>query len=148
MSIDNSALDLLAGGGSSAKFSTIGEVHKGEVVSAVRTQQTDFDTGLPKSWDNGDPMWQVVITLQTAERDADDATDDGIRKIYAKGEMLKAIQRGLKEAGATLEVGGTLAIEYTGDGEAKKRGMSPPKLYRAQYKAPSPVTAEAAESLI
>lgn len=145
MTIDSSAIDMLSQSGRSAKFTQIGDIVKGSVVSMTKTQQTDFDTGELLFWDNGDPRWQLVIALQTDDRDADDATDDGVRKLYAKGAMLKAIQGAFREANATPDVGGTLAVEYIGDGEAKKRGMSPPKLYRAQYKAPSVIAAEVSD---
>lgn len=145
MTIDSSATDLLEGGGTSFKFQTVGDIAKGAVVSATAVQQKDFTTGKPKFWDDGNPMMQLVITLQTDERDADDATDDGTRRIFAKGEMLSAIRVAL--AGRKLEEGGVLAVQYTGDGEPKQRGFNPPKLYRAQYEAPSGVSADV-DSLI
>src|SRR5207237_1277697 len=40
-------------------------------------------------------------------------------------------------AGPTrLEAGGTLAVQYTGDGVSKTRRFNPPKQYAASYKAP------------
>jgi hypothetical protein len=137
---DPSAL-LMGGGTRSAKFEKVGDSVKGEITSVETKQQTDLD-GAPKTWDNGDPMWQVVVTLATAERDADDPDDDGKRAVYLKGSnkyasTSKAVADAVRAAGASkLEVGGTLALQYTGDGEATKRGFSPPKLYAAAYKAP------------
>jgi hypothetical protein len=143
MSIDNSALGLLEGGGASFKFDTIGKTAKGTVVAATAQQQTDFQSGKPLTWDDGNPRMQLVITLATDERDPDDPTDDGERRIFAKGEMLKAIKAALRAANAELAEGGTLAVKYTGDGEAE-RGKNPPKLYAAEYKAPSGVDSSAA----
>jgi hypothetical protein len=133
---------LMGGGTRSAKFEHPGDKISGEILSVETKQQTDLKDGSPKFWDNGDPMWQVVVTLQTEQRDPDDADDDGKRAIYVKGSMkyastAKAIADAVRTAGAkTLEVGGTLAVAYTGDGEATSRGFNPPKLYSAAYKAP------------
>lgn len=145
MSIDNSALDLLAAGGTAAKFPEIGTVHKGTVVSATTKQQTKFGTGELEWWDDAktQPRMEVVITLQTQDYDADNASDDGKRVLYASGNMLKAIRTAL--AGSQLEAGGTLAVQYTADGTPSKPGYNPPKVYTAQYKAPSPVAAEVAD---
>lgn len=128
--------DLLMGGGiKSCTFPEIGTTWKGEVLAKETQQQRDFTTGEPKFYDDGNPMLQVVITLQTDQRDGDD--DDGQRKLYVRGQMLAAIKKAVLDAGAkTVEIGGTLAVQYTGDGEPPKRGMNPPKQYTAAYKPP------------
>ncbi len=136
MSIDSSVAGLLESASKTAKFPTVGTTHKGEVVSATTRQATDFDSGKPKFWDDGNPIMELVITIQTTERDPDDTHDDGRRTLYAGGRMLKAIKDALRAARATLEEGGKLAVQYTGDGEAT-RG-NPPKLYAAQYEPPAP----------
>ena len=137
--IDSAALDLLEGGGKSAKFETVGDTTKGQVVSAESRQQTDYTSGEPLTWDDGNPRMQLVITLATDERDPDDPTDDGHRNIYCKGKMLNAVKQALKAAGQKLEVGGTLAVQYTGDGTPTNPRHNPPKEYVAAYEAPSRV---------
>lgn len=133
MTITESANDLLmGGGGKTAKFPNIGDKIVGTVVSAEPTQQTDID-GKAKFWDDGKPMMQVVITLQTDSREDDD--DDGVRKLYVKGQMLKAVQEVVRPHKG-LQVGGKIAVQYTGDGEVKQRGYNAPKLYAAQYEPP------------
>lgn len=133
---------LLGGGTRSAKFENPGDRVSGEILNVETKQQTDLKDGSPKFWDDGSPMWQVVVTLQTDERDPEDPEDDGRRNVYVKGSSKyasthKAVADALRAAGAkTLEVGGTLALAYTGDGEATSRGFNPPKLYQAAYKAP------------
>lgn len=144
MSIDNSALDLLEGGGKTAKFATIGDIVKGTVVSASSKQQTEFGTGKPLTWDNGDPKMELVVTLATDERDPDDATDDGTRVLYAKGAMLAAIRAARQ--GKTFEAGGTLAVKYVSDKPSSTPGYNPAKQFVAEYQAP-PVIADV-ESLI
>lgn len=134
------AQDFLMGSGSkSAKFPTVGTTVTGQIVREPEvTQQTEFGTGRPLTWDDGKPRLQLVVQIQTSERDPQDVEDDGVRAIYVKGKSLtNAVRDAVRKAGAQgLEVGGTLTVTYVGDGEAD-RGM-PPKLYTATYQRPTP----------
>lgn len=141
---------LMAGGAKSAKFEAAGDAIKGIVEAADVTQQTDLTTGVPKTWDNGDPMMQLVVTIQTDLDDGDD--DDGKRKLYLKGSKadssLGAVKAAIREAGAKgIEIGGELVVQYTGDGEPTKRGFNPPKLYRAKYTPPAPINQAAVDDI-
>jgi hypothetical protein len=139
--IDPSAFDLLAPTGvPSFKFASIGDTVKGLVVAAESRQQTDLDGNL-KSWDDGKPMMQLVITLATDLRDPHIEDDNGHRRIFVKGEMLKAIKEvvGSESNKVTLEVGTDLAVKYIGDGEPTKKGYNAPKLFKAHAKAAAPV---------
>lgn len=138
MTVTNDVNEFLNQGGvPSAKFDAVGKVVKGTITSAEVGQQRDFTTGLPKSWDDGKPMMQLVITLQTDERDPEVEDDEGIRRLFARANMLNAVREAVRKTGGKLEVGGKLAVKYTGDGEAKTRGHNAPKLYSAQYEAPT-----------
>lgn len=147
MSIDNTVNDFLLGGGMpSAKFPTIGTIVKGIIESAVVTDQTDLD-GNVRTWNDGNPRKQVVITLATDERDTTIMDDEGLRKLYVKGHMTIALREALKKAGAkSIEVGATLAVRYDSDGQALKVGHNAPKQYVAQYQAP--VASISADDLI
>jgi hypothetical protein len=137
--------DFLDGAGApTAKFPTIGTVVKGTVLGKAVSQQRDFKTGLPKTYDDGNPMEQLVLTLQTDLRDPAKPDDDGQRRVFAKGGMLKAIRAAVKAKSPTgkLELGATIAVQYTGDGTAEGN-LNPPKLFVADY-APPAVTADAA----
>ncbi|WP_431903685.1 hypothetical protein [Nonomuraea sp. bgisy101] len=102
------------------------------------TQQSDLDTGELKFWSDGKPMQQLVVTVQTNHRDSEVIDDDGQRRFYIKAKMLDAVRDAVRRSGAKgLEVGGTLMITYTADGEAKKRAHNPPKIYSATYAPPS-----------
>jgi hypothetical protein len=143
-----SANDLLMGGGiASAKFPTIGTKVTGRIIREPEArQQTDIQTGDPLTFANGDPRMQIVVQLATDERDASIDDDSGERALYIKGNMLNAVREAVRKAGAKgLEVGGTLTVVYSGDGEAKTRGFNAPKLYTATYTPPS---AEAANTLL
>jgi hypothetical protein len=134
------ANDLLMGGGlAAAKFPTIGTTISGRIVRKPEArQQTDIETGEPLTFANGDPRMQIVVSLATADRDPAKADDDGERALYIKGNMLNAVRDAVRRAGAKgLEVGGTLTVVYTGDGEKKNRAFNAPKLYAAEYVPPT-----------
>lgn len=133
--------DLInSGGAPTAKFPTIGTKHVGRIVATKVQQATEYGTNTPKTYDNGDPIMEAVITIATDEHDADIDNDDGTRALYAGGAMLAAIRAAVRAAGASgLEIGGTLAVLYDSDGTPSKPGYNPPKQYRAQYVAPEPV---------
>jgi len=146
--MSNDANDFLfGGGGKAARFDEVGDEVAGEITDIQVTQQTDMETGAPLTWSDGSPRKQLVITLATDERNGDD--DDGTRRIYAKGgtyeaasgtgtSMKQAIGDGVKKAQASsIEVGGWLRVGHTGLGKKTNRGFSAPKLYRAEYKAPT-----------
>lgn len=137
MSTPQSAEDFLMGGGGapSAKFDTRGVTVAGRITEPPAVQQQrDIQTGEKKFWNDGNPMMQLVVTVQTDRRDPGVPDDDGRRRLFVKGQMKQAIQDAVKLSGArSLEVGGHLSVTYTHDGEAKQRGFSPPKQYRAEY---------------
>lgn len=141
-----SANDFLMGGGiPAAKFDRVGAAVGGPITTAPRVeQQKDLDTGEPKFWNDGQPMQQLIVTVQTDARDPEIVDDDGQRTFYIKANSLKAVREAVRRSGAKgLEVGGTLTLTYAADGEQKKRGFNPPKIYTATYTPPSAAAANA-----
>ena len=133
----NEANEFLMGAGvPAAKFETIGAMVTGFITAADVRDQTDFQTGDVLFWKDGSPRKQLVITLETEDRDPDVEFDDGARRIYAKGNMLNAIRAVAKPHGG-IEVGGKLRVKYVRDGEQKQRGFNPPKEYQAWYAPPA-----------
>jgi hypothetical protein len=134
---------LMAGGTTSAKFPEPGTTVTGVIVREPEVQQQrDFTSGEPKFWEDGKPMQQLQVILETAERDPSIPDDDGHRAVYVKGQMQKAVKDAVRKSGAKgIAVGGTLAVTYTGDGETTRRGMNPPKLYAATYTPPATAAA-------
>lgn len=136
-----SADDFLMGGGGAptAKFPTgaYGTTVGGRVTERPTVeQQRDIKTGDKKFWSDGNPMMQLVVTVQTDQRDPAIEDDDGRRRLFVKGQLKNAIADAVRLAGAKgLEVGGGLAVTYTHDGTASGPGMSPPKQYTASYTA-------------
>jgi hypothetical protein len=128
--------DFLMGGGvTSAKFPALGSTVAGRITEKPTVeQQKDFSTGAPKFWDDGSPQMQLVVTLATAERDPAVPDDDGARRLYVKGQMKTAVAQAVRSSGARgLEVGGTLSVTYTANGEQKNPRFNPPKNFTASY---------------
>jgi len=147
MSTDDIDKFLSGGGGKAAKFDSMGDMVKGTVIDCSLSQQTSMDDNKPLFWDNGDPRMQLVIKLQTEDRDESIEDDDGIRTLYAKGgnfevaegqgkAMKNAIADAVKASNAKLREGGTLKVAYTGEGKKTNRGYSAPKLFTAKYEGP------------
>lgn len=134
---------LTGGSTPTASFDLIGASISGTVLDIQTRQQRDFNTGEPKYWKNGDPMWCAVISLQTTLRDAQLAEDDGIRNLYVVSPRMRdAIAVACRAAGHSdgVEKSGRLTVKYYGDGQAQGRN-NPPKLYTAEYVGPDSVAA-------
>jgi hypothetical protein len=135
---------LLGGGGSSAKFGNIGDTITGTIISTDVQQQTDIKTGAPLTWDNGDPRQQLVVRLQTEQRDPDNPDDEGVRAVYVKGSkkagtqsMHDAVATAVRTAGGKgLEPGGTLTVTFVGEEPPVSKGLDPRKLWEAVYVQP------------
>lgn len=132
-----SADEFLMGGGGAptAKFPTIGTSVGGRITEKPFVQQQrDIDSGEPKFWNDGKPMMQLVVTVQTNQSDPSIQDDDGRRRLFVKGQLKQAVHDAVRAVGGSgLEVGGHLTVTYVADGEAKKRGFTPPKQYTAKY---------------
>ena len=131
---------IMGSGARSAKFQNIKDQVWGQIISSETRQQTDLK-GNPKFFDKEEtrPMWQVRILLQTDEREDDD--DDGVRALYARGQMLGAIRTAVAKTGEKgIANGGRLVVRYTGDAEPKERGHNGAKQYVAKYEPPVQMT--------
>lgn len=132
---DPDAILASASGPPALKFPDIGTTHKGRVLAKEARQQTDFSTGKAKFWDDGKPMMEVVVTLDLG------GEEEG--RLFLRGQLLKAVREALRESGAqTLEVGGTLAVQFTHEEPSQTRGFNPSKHYRAQYQPPAAAKAD------
>jgi hypothetical protein len=140
--IDPNSL-IMGTGARSAKFTNFGDKVSGTIMSFKARQQTDIK-GTPKTYDDGNPMMQVVITLLTEL--VEDDEDDSLRSVYTKGQMLNAIRTAVVKAGARgLADGGRLVVRYDSDKEPSQRGFSPAKQYSARYELPDPATVQVAD---
>lgn len=130
--------DFLAGGASfpAVKFSDVGDKVVGTVINVKKLEDRD-PSGEVKTWPNGDVKYVFVFDLDTT---------DGTQALWVRGNMVKAVKEAAYAAGVKEMVGSTVAVQFTGLGEAKK-GMNAPKLYKAQVK-PAPISTMAVDDLI
>ncbi len=103
-------MSALAGGVSypGVKFLTPGDAVTGKILDFNDLQVTDFSSGQPKSWNDGQPMMQTRITLEK----------DGGEKVslfIKPGRMMKAVREAIKAAGAKdIDEDGVITVTFTG----------------------------------
>lgn len=129
--------DFLEGGAPGASFDEIGDSWEGTVTFFEKVQQTDYDTGAPVTWDDGNPKFMLHVDIQTDVRDDDIAGDDGIRRLYVRGNMLTNFRKALRTSKLRLREGVFVKVTYTANGEPPKKGMNPPKLYDVEVGPPA-----------
>lgn len=152
--MSKSVSEILNGGGSaSAKWDVKGTIHRGKVTDVKVVQARNVEDGQPAFWKDGSPKEQLVVTLQTDERDPENPDDDGERALYLKGgkftktleggkiakTSLEAVRDALKAAGSKdIDIDADLALQYVIDGDKTNPAFSPPKLFVSSYQAPVP----------
>lgn len=135
---DYAQIDMLFMGRPEAcKFDNVGDMITGIVVDQFAQQAKDFDSGALKFWDDGRPILDPVVILQTS---------DGLRTLYVGSyRMRNAIRDAILVAGFDhggsrgvpgLRKGGRLLVRYTGNDQPARKGGQPPKLYDAGYDPP------------
>lgn len=141
--------DVFAGGDKapalSFKNAPVGTTYTGTIVEEPKLLQTnDFNTGDPAFWPGkngqpGNPKMAAVINLEV---------DGEPRSVWATkpSALFVALVDAQKQAGARFEIGGTLAIKFTGekehtDPEKIRKNLPPQKLYAAKYTPPAPAPA-------
>ena len=143
-----SAFDFFAPRAShSWKFATPGDTHTGTITEVSDARQaTEFGSNEPAYWDREKtrPKMQVAVTLDTAERDPQDANDTGKRTLWVvedgrSGSILSAIRQAVHQAGAgTIDIGGQLTVTFSGFDPNSKNPANPRKIYAASYVPPAP----------
>ena len=143
-----SAFDFFAPRAShSWKFTTPGDTHTGTITEVSDARQaTEFGSNEPAYWDREKtrPKMQVAVTLDTAERDPQDANDTGKRTLWVvedgrSGSILSAIRQAVHQVGAgTIDIGGQLTVTFSGFDPNSKNPANPRKVYSASYVPPAP----------
>lgn len=143
-----SAFDFFAPRAShSWKFTNPGDTHTGTITEVSDARQaTEFGSNEPAYWDREKtrPKMQVAVTLDTAERDPQDANDTGKRTLWVvedgrSGSILSAIRQAVHQAGAgTIDIGGQLTVAFSGFDPNSKNPANPRKVYTAAYVPPAP----------
>lgn len=143
-----SAFDFFAPRAShSWKFTNPGDTHTGTITEVSDARQaTEFGSNEPAFWDREKtrPKMQVAVTLDTTERDPQDANDTGKRNLWVvedgrSGSILSAIRQAVHQAGAgTIDIGGQLTVAFSGFDPNSKNPANPRKVYSASYVPPAP----------
>jgi len=120
--------------GTACRWETVGDVCKIVVVSASKRHHTDFQYNLPEWWDaeKTQPKEDVVISGTDP-----DTGSDVVMYIRWWGHAKQAFVTAM--AGKSLEVGGTFAMQWTGEEPSKTKGFNPAKTWTAQYAPPANV---------
>lgn len=143
-----SAFDFFAPRAShSWKFTTPGDTHTGTITEVGDARQaTEYGSNELAYWDKERtrPKMQVAVTLDTTERDPQDANDTGKRTLWVvedgrSGSILSAIRQAVHQAGAgTIDIGGQLTVAFSGFDPNSKNPANPRKVYTAAYVPPAP----------
>lgn len=129
------------------KFTNPGDTHTGTITEVSDARQaSEFGSNEPAYWDREKtrPKMQVAVTLDTAERDPQDANDTGKRTLWVvedgrSGSILSAIRQAVHQAGAgTIDIGGQLTVTFSGFDPNSKNPANPRKIYSASYVPPAP----------
>lgn len=140
---------LMQGGGVSAQFPKIGHSYTGTILMIGQArQQTDPKDGSLKVFADGSPRYQVPITLATDARGKFDEDgnpedvpdDDGVRTLWVKADMQRAIRDAVLKAGKESgnpnlrpEVGGLLTVTRGKNFPKKQAGLKPQHSFTAEY---------------
>lgn len=143
-----SAFDFFAPRAShSWKFTNPGDTHTGTITEVSDARQaTEYGSNELAYWDKERtrPKMQVAVTLDTTERDPQDANDTGKRTLWVvedgrSGSILSAIRQAVHQAGAgTIDIGGQLTVTFSGFDPNSKNPANPRKIYSASYVPPAP----------
>ena len=143
-----SAFDFFAPRAShSWKFTNPGDTHTGTITEVSDARQaTEYGSNELAYWDKERtrPKMQVAVTLDTTERDPQDANDTGKRTLWVvedgrSGSILSAIRQAVHQAGAgTIDIGGQLTVTFSGFDPSSKNPANPRKIYAASYVPPAP----------
>lgn len=130
MTTSDAAQAFLDGiGGPPLSFKQDGAGYIGTFLSMDTTEQTDPATGEVKTFDNGDPRMQLVVSLETALRNPADDQDDGERRWFVSWSAAKAFKAALRAARTDGALGDTIAVVHTGTDEPAKKGLNGTKRY-------------------
>jgi hypothetical protein len=129
---------LMGGGTKSIKWAdhSIGHTVIGTIVDQPKVEQMKkYQSTELDFWKSGDPKMQIVVTIQTDERDPSDADDDGKRRLYIEPRMMQSVREAVQCAGAKgLAIGGRIALRWiagSGVGEGNARQFA------AEYAPPA-----------
>lgn len=100
-------MSVLADSGKSLKFA-VGTTHAGEIVGIREQQARDFNTKIPKTFKDGNPIMEAVLTVREADGNEGD--------LYVSSKILReAVTTARRAAGASvISVGDSISVTCTG----------------------------------
>ena len=113
------------------KDKPVGTAVEGRIVATGMVPTTDYDSGQPEFWPDGNPKMTAVITLE--------APDETVWRVYApKPSAMWAAWTKAAHAtgGGKILEGGWLKTMYTGDKPSTDKKKKPQKLYESFYTPP------------
>jgi hypothetical protein len=132
-------------GDPAVKFPTPGSFVEGTVVAKEAAPKRKFNRNpnapveyeLYKTGPNaGQPIKELIVTLQTALRDPAIENDRGLRRVFFPFQMQQELAKAVKTAGGQgLPIGAFLRIVFTHE-IPSQGGGSPRKEYSVEYRAP------------
>lgn len=132
------ANDLLMSGGIKSigwKDNPVGYTVVGTITDQPKAEQMKkYQSDELAFWPSGDPMMQIIVTIQTDLRDPSDANDDGKRRLHIPPRMMQPVREAVQRSGAKgLAIGGKLAVRRIGGTGA----TGDPFTFAAEYAAPA-----------
>lgn len=125
---------MLQGGAKSAKFERAGDSITGVVTEVLVRQATEFGTGAPQTFKNGDPREKIIVVIKAEGVTPEDPDDDLHRAVYIKGwgVQRRAFTEAVK-AGGKPKPGDRFTATMTGT-QPSPQGGYPSKVfeYRVQ----------------
>jgi hypothetical protein len=120
---------MLSGGAKGAKFEKPGDTITGIVDEVLVRQATEYGTGKPQTFDNGDPREQIVVIVRAEGLIAEDENDDMYRAIYIKGwgQQRRAFIQAVRDGGKPVR-GSRFTATFTRS-EPSKAGGFPAKVF-------------------
>lgn len=142
------AEQFLTNSGKPAKLERIGEYVQGDIIDDPQMmQQRDYETENLTFYADGAPAMQLVIRLQTEQRDPDKPDDDGVRTIYVKGQLKTAVIAAMRGLDHNVpRKGGVMRVTLTGLEPVKLKNGKPgndKKIHEVKYRAPAAAQADA-----
>lgn len=132
---------MLSGGAKGAKFEKPGDTITGVVDEVLVRQATEYGTGKPQRFDNGDPREQIVVILRAEGIIPDDENDDLFRAVYIKGwgQQRRAFIQAVRDGGKPVQ-GSRFTATFTRS-EPSKAGGFPAKVFEYHVQQLDPQSA-------
>lgn len=105
---------------------------------AEMVQQTDYDTGEPATWDDGNPKMAAVVS--GVDKETGEPASIWAPKTKKAGSKFAAIAKAQKDASHRIGAGTEVALKLTGTEPSTNSRKEDRKLYAGKVTPPAPST--------